>query len=88
MPKIKFPTQISKFINVDSEITISGNSINSLLNNLFQNFPQLQKSLMSENNNDLQAHIRLALNDEIINSMEYTLKDDDIITILIATAGG
>jgi molybdopterin synthase sulfur carrier subunit len=87
--KILIPTQFQKVIK-SSEIERNGKTVEEILTNLLIEFPELEGRLVNQEGK-LNKFINIFVNDEninFLNDMKTELKDNDVITILPAIAGG
>jgi len=87
---IKFPVQLSKYINNIKEIDFEGESVLDLINYLENNYGNVLERLLDENN-ELRPYFNLFLGDKNIttlNNLETQLSTNDKISLLLSRAGG
>ena len=90
MATIIIPTPLRKFTNNEAKINVTGNSVIEAIKDLKNNHPDIIEHLINDDFK-LKGFIRIYIGDEDINAhngIETSIKEDDIISIIPAIAGG
>jgi len=90
MATVIIPTPLRKFTNNTARLQIKANNINEVVNELTQNFPDLKKHLLDESGK-VRSFVNIFVGDDDIRNLEQeqtTVKDETIISIIPAIAGG
>lgn len=90
MATIIIPTPLRKFTNQTARLQVTGSTIKDTVDQLAHNFPDLKKHLLDEGGN-IRSYINIFVgNDDIRNLQQEqtTVKDDTVISIIPAIAGG
>jgi len=90
MATIIIPTPLRKFTDNKAKISTSGKTIEEAIKELSSVHPDLNKHLFKEDGT-LQTFLKIYLGDTDINVLEKdktTVKEEDIISIIPAIAGG
>ena len=90
MATVIIPTPLRKFTNNTARLQIQANNINEVVNELTQNFPDLKKHLLDESGK-VRSFVNIFVGDDDIRNLEQeqtTVKDETIISIIPAIAGG
>jgi molybdopterin synthase sulfur carrier subunit len=86
---VSIPTLLRTFTQDQKRVEAQGNTVLEVLDDLELNFPGIKPRLM--NGQVLHRFVNLYVNDDDIrftDSLNTALKDNDLITILPAVAGG
>lgn len=86
---VSIPTLLRTFTQDQKRVEAQGNTVIEVLDDLELNFPGIKPRLM--NGQVLHRFVNLYVNDDDIrftDSLNTALKDNDVITILPAVAGG
>jgi len=86
---VSIPTLLRTFTQDQKRVEAQGNTVLEVLDDLELNFPGIKPRLM--NGQVLHRFVNLYVNDDDIrftDSLNTALKDNDVITILPAVAGG
>lgn len=86
---VSIPTLLRTFTQDQKRVEAQGNTVLEVLDDLELNFPGIKPRLM--NGQVLHRFVNLYVNDDDIrftDSLSTALKDNDVITILPAVAGG
>ena len=90
MATIIIPTPLRKFTDNKAKIVTSGVTIEESIAQLGELHPDLTKHLFKDNGS-LQSFLKIYLGDRDIKSLENektSIKDEDVISIIPAIAGG
>ncbi len=90
MPSVRIPTPLRKLTAEKDEVSISAASIGDLIEEMENQFPGIKNRLCDESGN-VRRFINLYVNNEdirFLNGKETALKEDDIVSIIPAIAGG
>ena len=90
MATIIIPTPLRKFTDNKAKIITSGNSVGESITQLGELHPDLSKHLFKQCGT-LQSFLKIYLGDRDIKSLENEetpVKDEDVISIIPAIAGG
>lgn len=90
MPSVRIPTPLRKLTSEKDEVVISASNIEELIEKMESQFPGIKNRLCDESGN-LRRFINLYVNNEdirFLNGKETALKDDDVVSIIPAIAGG
>jgi molybdopterin synthase sulfur carrier subunit len=88
--KILIPTPLRKLTNNLSEVYGEGKTIIELVNNLEGQYPGLKERLCDENNK-IRRFVNIYVNEEDVRFLQSegtSLKDNDLVSIVPAIAGG
>ncbi len=88
--KVRIPTPLRTLTNGSEEVTVEGNSIKEVIDNLETNYKGFKERLCDENG-QIRRFINFYLNDEDIrfkDNQETQVNDGDQISIVPAIAGG
>jgi molybdopterin synthase sulfur carrier subunit len=86
---VSIPTLLRTFTLDQKRVEAQGNTVLEVLEDLERNFPGIKPRLM--NGQQLYGFVNLYVNDDDIrfsDSLNTALKENDVITILPAVAGG
>ena len=90
MPTVRIPTPLRKLTNNQEEVTASGATLGSVLNELNATFPGLGERIVDENG-VIRRFVNIFINDEdvrFLQEKETPVKEADVISIVPAIAGG
>ena len=90
MPTVRIPTPLRKLTNNQEEVTASGATLGSVLNELNATFPGLGERIVDENG-VIRRFVNIFINDEdvrFLQEKETPVKEADVISIGPAIAGG
>ena len=90
MPTVRIPTPLRKLTNNQEEVTASGATLGSVLDELNAAFPGLGERIVDENG-VIRRFVNIFVNDEdvrFLQEKETPVKEDDIVSIVPAIAGG
>lgn len=90
MAKVIIPTPLRKFAEDQASFEAQGNTVGENINYLTQNFPGIKEHLIDEDGN-LRKFIKVYVGDEDIEALDNEqtqVKEDTIISIIPAIAGG
>ncbi len=88
--KVIIPQPLQKLTNNQSEVEANGSNIRELIDDLDRNFPGLKERLCDESGK-IRRFINIYVNEEDIRFLkqdETSLKDNDVVSIIPAIAGG
>ena len=88
--KVRIPSPLLKLTNNQSEVTVEGNTITEVLNNLENQFTGIKERICEENGTP-RRFINIYINEEDVRFLEgenTTVKDGDTVSIIPAIAGG
>ena len=88
--KVRIPTPLRSLTNGSEEVTVEGNSIKEVIDNLETNYEGFKARLCDEKG-QIRRFINFYLNDEDIrfkDNQETPVNDGDQISIVPAIAGG
>ncbi|MFV1974805.1 MAG: MoaD/ThiS family protein [Candidatus Scalindua sp.] len=88
--KVRIPTPLRSLTSGSEEVTVEGNSIKEVIDNLETNYKGFKERLCDENG-QIRRFINFYLNDEDIrfkDNQETPVNDGDQISIVPAIAGG
>ncbi|MEE2709024.1 MAG: MoaD/ThiS family protein [Gemmatimonadota bacterium] len=88
--KVKIPTPLRKLTSNQSEIEVSGVTIDTVLSDMEASYPGIKDRICDESG-DVRRFINIYVNEEDIRFMDGTgtpVKDGDRISIVPAIAGG
>jgi molybdopterin synthase sulfur carrier subunit len=90
MPSVRIPTPLRRLTGEKDEVTVNSKNIGELINELEKQFPGIRERLCDETGN-VRRFINLYVNNEdirFLNGVETELKENDIVSIIPAIAGG
>ena len=90
MPSVRIPTPLRKLTADQDEVNISAANIESLIDELENQYPGLKARLCDESG-EVRRFINLYVNNEdirFLNGKETALNDNDVVSIIPAIAGG
>ncbi len=88
--KVMIPTPLRPYTENRDSVEVEGNTVNELLGDLAQKYPQLKRHLFSEDGR-LRSFVNIYVNDEDIRYLDGVntgVKDGDVVSIVPAIAGG
>ena len=90
MPSVRIPTPLRKLTADKDEVNISAANVGQLIDAMESQYPGIKNRLCDESGN-VRRFINLYVNNEDIRFLkgkETALKEDDIVSIIPAIAGG
>jgi molybdopterin synthase sulfur carrier subunit len=90
MPSVRIPTPLRKLTAGKDEVKISAANVGQLIDAMESQYPGIKNRLCDESGN-VRRFINLYVNNEdirFLNGKETALKEDDIVSIIPAIAGG
>ncbi|MFH1519421.1 MAG: MoaD/ThiS family protein [Candidatus Omnitrophota bacterium] len=90
MLKIKIPGLLQQDANDSGDIDVEAKTIPEAIRELIKQCPQLEQRLCDPEGR-IKQYIRFYINQEVIETDKYqslSLRDDDLISIIIPVAGG
>jgi molybdopterin synthase sulfur carrier subunit len=88
--EVKIPTILRTYTGGDKIVEAKGDTLAALFDNLDTNHPGIKGRLITDDGS-LHRFVKVYVNDEdgrFTGSLETTLKDGDVVTVLPAVAGG
>ena len=89
MPTFRIPTPLRPYSEGNSQVHVSGETVNQALADLLSQYPSLRQHLF--NGGDLRSFVNIYLNKEDIrygDGVESTVRENDTILIIPSIAGG
>ncbi|HWP60636.1 MAG TPA: ubiquitin-like small modifier protein 1 [Candidatus Acidoferrales bacterium] len=90
MVSVRVPTPLRKFTNGADEVSATGSTVRSLVDDLEQRYPGIKERICDETGK-IRRFVNVYVNgDDIrfLQNLETALKDGDTISIVPAIAGG
>lgn len=90
MPILRVPTLLKYYLNGQTEVTVSGQTVAETLANLARQYPAIQSHLF-DNSGKPRRHINLFVNADNIrdlSGLETAVKETDVVKILPSVTGG
>ena len=90
MATIIIPTPLRKFTNNTAKLQISGGTVSESINELTASFPELKRHLLDDKG-QIRSFVNIFVGDSDIRDLqqaETQLKDDSVVSIIPAIAGG
>jgi len=90
MPTLRVPTLLKYYLNDQTEITVSGQTVAETLADLVEQHPTIQSHLF-DSSGKVRRHINLFVNADNIrdlNGLETTVGETDVVKILPSVTGG
>ncbi|HXG31700.1 MAG TPA: MoaD/ThiS family protein [Thermodesulfobacteriota bacterium] len=90
MPSVRIPTPLRRLTGDKDEVLIDSKNIGELIEELERQFPGMKERLCDESGN-VRRFINLYVNNEdirFLKGIETELKENDIVSIIPAIAGG
>ena len=90
MPVVRIPSPLRRYTDGQSKVTVSGATVNQVIDGLEASYPGL-KSRICEENGQIKRYVNVFVNeDEIrtLNGAESEVGDNDEVSIVPAMAGG
>jgi len=90
MPSVRIPTPLRRLTGDKDEVLINSRNIGELIEELEKQFPGMKERLCDESGN-VRRFINLYVNNEdirFLKGVETELKENDIVSIIPAIAGG
>jgi molybdopterin synthase sulfur carrier subunit len=88
--QVRLPTILRPHVGGQASVEGEGSTLRELLEDLESRHPGLTRSLMNDEG-DLHRFVNVYVNDEdvrYLGALETELRDDDVVSILPAVAGG
>ena len=90
MPTLRVPTLLKYYLNDQTEVTVSGQTVAETLADLVRQFPIIQSHLF-DTSGKVRRHINLFINAENIrdlNGLETVVGENDVVKVLPSVTGG
>ncbi len=90
MVKVKIPGLLQQDANGSSDVDLEAKTIPEAVRGLVKQYPQLAQRLC-DSKGRIKKYVRFYINQEVIETDKYqslSLKEDDLISIIIPVAGG
>jgi len=90
MATVIIPTPLRKFTNNTAKLNIQATNVQDVVNDLSFNFPELKRHLLDDNGK-IRSFVNVFVGDDDIRDLQNeqtSLKDDSVISIVPAIAGG
>ena len=90
MPTVKIPPVLRPRTNGEAEVAASGGTVGEVLTALAERHPDTREQLFAADG-ELNRYVNVYLNDEdvrVLDGLETSVADGDIVVILPAMAGG
>ncbi len=90
MPSVRIPTPLRRITGDKDEVAVNAKNIKDLIEELEKQFPGIKERICDENGN-IRRFINLYVNNEdirFLNGVETQLKENDVVSIIPAIAGG
>ena len=90
MPILRIPAPLRPYALGQTEISVQGQNVAEVLDDLTSKYPELKKHLFSDAG-ELRAFVNLFLGEEDVRHLqgvETPLKEDDMLRIIPSIAGG
>ncbi|MDQ7025811.1 MAG: ubiquitin-like small modifier protein 1 [Anaerolineae bacterium] len=89
MANIKIPTPLRAYTDNEAQVTAEGSTVAELLQNLIQQYPDLEQHLFNEGK--LRSFVNIFLDDEdvrFLDGVDTEVAADDELRIIPSIAGG
>lgn len=89
MTTIRIPTPLRPYVSGQRNVTVSGSTVGTVLEDLIAQYPDLRQHLFEGDN--LRTFVNIYLNKEDVrqlNGTETAVSDDDTLMIIPSIAGG
>ncbi len=90
MPTIHLPTRMRNYTEGKSTVTVSGENISNMLENLVKGYPGIDEHLYDESHN-IKSYTKVFLNDTDIDKLDgidTKVENRDTVYLVTAMAGG
>jgi len=90
MPSVRIPTPLRKITSEKDEVVISASNVGELIEKMESEYPGIKNRLCDESGN-IRRFINLYVNNEdirFLDGKETALKEEDVVSIIPAIAGG
>lgn len=90
MATIRIPTPLRPYTNGQSDLTLAGDTVGQVLDNLVQAYPDLRTHIFNENG-ELRPFVNLFIGEDNINDLQgisTPVKEGDRILLIPSIAGG
>ena len=84
---VSIPSPLFSYTRNQREVTASGGTIAEVLRDLDRQFPGFRFRIISEQDT-VRPHIKLYINEELMNQLDATLTAGDRLHIITALSGG
>lgn len=87
--EVHLPSVLRRFTGGEAVVYAEGETLEQVIKDLDSRYPGLAEQLISEG--DLHRFVNIYVNDEDVRykgKLQATVKDDDVVSILPAVAGG
>lgn len=90
MATIRIPTPLRPYTNGQSDLTVAGETIGQVLENLVQQYPALRTHIFNENG-ELRPFVNLFIGEDNINDLQgiaTPVQEGDRVLLIPSIAGG
>lgn len=90
MPTVRIPTPLRKLTGDQSEVTVAGDDLRTVVANLNEAHPGLGDRLLDDDGN-LRRFVNVFVRDEdvrFLDGLDTKVADGDVVSIVPAVAGG
>ncbi|MCS6993538.1 MAG: MoaD family protein [Anaerolineales bacterium] len=90
MPTIRVPALLKYYLNGQTEVAVSGQTVAEVLADLTRQYPAIQPHVF-DSSGRVRRHVNLFVNTEnirVLNGLETDVKEEDVIKILPSVTGG
>lgn len=84
--KVSIPTQLRSYTRA-AEVQAEGGTLRALVDDLERQYPGIRFRMVNEQG-AVREHIRIFVNREVADGLEYALRPDDEVRIIGALSGG
>lgn len=90
MPTIRIPTPLRPYTNGQSDLTVSGETVGQVLDNLVRQYPALHTHIFNEKG-ELRPFVNLFIGEDNINDLQgiaTPVQEGDRVLLIPSIAGG
>ena len=90
MATVRFPTVMKYYVNNQSEFSVSGATVNEIINGVVEQYPSVKFHLLDADGK-LRRHFNIFVNGVHIrelNGMDTPLNEEDKVILMASAAGG
>ena len=84
--KVVIPTQLRSYTRV-AEVQAEGQTLAEMLRDLDRQYPGIRFRMIDEQD-AIREHIRIFVNKDVAESLDYRLQPEDVVRIIGALSGG